>query len=269
MVKFFLGFFLFINIAYSDVLGVARSFLDENTYTSQRNLVNLLFSKKAKYTNSDFSVNSLLVLKTLKENGLLKFSYDQAQQLQLNFYTKNSPLLTMKIISNILENLGYTYYLSNYISKNSDNLTWSILVNTQNILDPIAFTNALKDAQCKVNFVKKDAMFEWSYDFDCKDANLQSIQLEKGRFEEFAKANRAYWFNVKDANSIYIKTDIKDNWFAFITFFDKDLHVKGQIDQNKDQKNLNVQIPKGVKYIKVEDKFSLDNIKRGISVKLD
>lgn len=269
MVKVFLGLLFCVSFAFSDVLGTVRTFLDSSTYRSQRNLVNVLFSDKSKYTSRSGNIDRLKIVRALKTNGLLKLSFHTAQQLKLSFDVKYNPLLTMKIINNVLEGLGYTYYLTNSINKHGDRLVWSILINTQNLVDPVSFSDMLASRNCRVLDIKKDGAFDWVYDIDAKNAKLKTIDIRRGRREVLGKSNSAYWFNVEGAKTIEIKANSRDNWFPLVTFFDKSLNALKEINSPKDQKELYIKILENVRYLKVEDKYLLDNIKRGLVVRLD
>lgn len=268
MVKVFLGLVLSFSFAFSDVLTTARTFLDSSTYRSQRNLINVLFSDKTKYIKNG-KTDSLAIVKTLKTNGLLKLSFHLAQQLKLTFDVSYNPLLSMKIINDTLESLGYTYYLTNSISKHAESLKWSILINTQNLVDPVSFSNMLISRNCIVENISKNGDFSWSYSIDAKNARLKTTDITRGKREVLSKPNRAYWFDVRGAKEIQIDAHPRDNWFPLVTFFDKSLNPIKEINSPEDKKELYVKIPENVAYLKVEDKYLLDNIKRGLTVRLD
>ncbi len=269
MVKVFFVLITILNIAFADVLGSAREFMDKATYSSQRNLLSVLFAKKSDYVDEFGKVDSLKVLKVLKKNKLLNLTFDSPKLLNLSFDTFYSPVLAMKIVNTSLESLGFNDYLVNYVKKNGNSLNWSISINTQNVVDPILLSDILLQRNCKILSINKQGEFTWRYELDFSNSSLKSIELEQGRRVVLGKPNKPYWFNVSGFKEVFFQAHNKDNWFALITFFDKDLHVIKQINQEEDVKSLHVQIPQNVVYLKVEDRYLLDNIKRGLVVRAE
>lgn len=270
MVRLSVLLLLFISFSHASILSTARTFLDQNTYKTQRNLINVLFSNKDQYTNKlTGHIDTLKIVKTLKTNGLLKLSYSSAKQLELFFDVSNHPLLSMKIINNILQSLGYTYYLTSSIHKHGDNLRWKIVINTQNLVDPIIFSNMLQQRNCSILHISKDGEFSWSYEINTKDAKLKTTPLQKSRTTVLPKPNRAYWFDVQGGKTLSIEANKKDHWHPMVSFFDKKLNTLYEINMHRKRRLLKVKIPKNIKYIKVDDKYLLNNIKRVLVIRLD
>ncbi|PID47451.1 MAG: hypothetical protein CR967_04440 [Proteobacteria bacterium] len=270
MVRIFLALILCFSFSFGDILGNVRSFLDARTYGSQRNMINVLFAKKSKYIDGQTGeVNSLAILRTLKDNGLLNFSFKSAEQLKISFDIAHSPLLAMKIINNTLDRLGYTYYLTDYISRQDKMLSWSILINTQSLLDPVVFSDMLIAQGVFVLDIRKENKFSWKYSMDFQDAKLKTMDIARNRQQNLPKPNRPYWINAHGAKNIYINAHHKDNWFPLVTFYDRDLNVLKEINLSQDKKRLHAKIDKDVTYVKIDDKYLLDNIKRGLVVRLD
>jgi hypothetical protein len=58
----------------------------------------------------------------------------------------------------------------------------------------------------------------------------------------------------------------RNHWYPYITFFDDNLGVLKIIKKDKIIKNMTTSIPYGTKYIKINDLYTLLNIKNGITV---
>lgn len=233
---------------------------------SQRNLINVLFAKQSNFILPSGEIDSLKVVSKLKENGLLKLSYKTAQPLRLNFEVSGSPLLSMKIITNVLEKLGYTYYISTKVSKHSLNLSWAILINTQNVLDPISFSRELIKRECKIQRVQRSGELFWQYNIDANSAMLLTASLLKGEENQLKKPNSPYWLDTRGITNLKIRARDKDNWYPNITFFDKNLIAFDAVIKDVETKELLIKIPQNARYIKIDDKFLLDNIKRGLLI---
>lgn len=268
MVRALLVFTLLFSFAFGSASSVASSFVDSATYSSQRNLINAIFSKESQFTRNG-QVDTYKVVKTLKANGLLKLSYATAVHLRLNFDVTYRPLLAMRIINDALEKLGYTYYLSTNINKHKANLSWGISINTQNILDPVLFSNELRKRGCAIKRIQKSGELYWSYNIDARNATLDTVPLNRGEEKQLRKPNIPYWFNVANASQMQLSANPRDSWYPELTFFDANLLAIGQISLDKKANSYSVKVPQNATYLKVDDKFLLDNIKRGLKVKLD
>jgi hypothetical protein len=75
-----------------------------------------------------------------------------------------------------------------------------------------------------------------------------------------------YFIMVENAKSIRVISRHLNNWFPYMTFFDKELNVLNVIEMTEIKKSLKVDVPLGTKYIKITDKYNLNNIKRGLSI---
>lgn len=258
-----------ISIATSDILEIVKNYIDPPTYRAKGKLIKILFADKTKYINQTTGeVNSVKIINTLKNNGLLSLSFQAAQTLNLTFHTNTKPLLSMRVINDVLESMGYTYYLTKSMSKNGDNIIWSVNLNTQNIVDPIVFREKLSQQGCQIHSIKKNGSFSWAYDIQTDNARLNALSLPSSIPQELGRPNRAYWLHVKGASGVRIKASPYDRWFPHITLFDNALVPIDEISLDTNKKNLDVKIPQNAKYIRIDDKFLLDNIKRGLEVTL-
>lgn len=244
--------------------------MDSKTYHANKKLLEALFKDESKYIDKlTGKVNTIAVANTLKDNGLLKLSFQNEKQLNITFDVDENPLLSMKIINNTLQRLGYTYYLTKSISRHSSTLSWTISMNTQNLIDPTSLANQLRKRGCKVKNVRKNGALNWTYDINSKNAKLKTISILRGERKELKKPSGAYWFGVSKIKEAEIEANAKDNWFPKVTFFDKSLHPMEETVEDKDKKRVSIKIPQNAFYMRIDDKFSLDNIKHGLIVRLN
>lgn len=270
MVRFFCIVALVFSFGFGDVLGVARTFMDSKTYHTNKKLIEALFEDESKYIDkATGKIDTIVVANTLKSNGLLKLSFQNVKQLNITFDVDENPLLSMKIINNTLQRLGYTYYLTKSISRHSNNLSWTISMNTQNLIDPTSLANQLRERGCRVESVRKNGELNWTYNINSKNAKLKTISILMGERKELKKPSGAYWLDISQAKEAEIEAVVKDNWFPKVTFFDKSLHPIEQTLEDEDKKRVSIKIPQNVVYMKIDDKFSLDNIKHGLIVRLN
>lgn len=267
MVKFLILPLLLCTIAIGDILETVKKYIDPPTYRAKESLIRVLFAKEDKYINkATGKLDTISIVNTLKQNGLLSLSYEGAQTLSLTFKINAKPLLSMRLINDTLESLGYTYYLTKSIAKNGNDISWSINLNTQNIVDPIMFRKQLRAQGCQVNSIKKNGAFSWVYDISTDNATLKTTPISHGATKDLGRPNKPYWLHVKSAKGIRMVANQNDRWFPHITLFDDSLIPVHEIRSDQNRKNLYVKIPQNAKYIRIDDRFLLDNIKRGLQV---
>ncbi len=262
-------FLLIANFALADVLGTVRSLMDSKTYHSKQSIIQALFKDESKFMDENGKIDTIAITNTLKQNGLLKLKFSKARTQSITFDVANNPLLFMKIINDSLEELGYTNYLTQSISKNNGELSWTIDVSTQNLIDPSSLTKRLKERKCGIINVKKIAHMHWAYDIDAKNAKLKTIPILVGQQKQLQRPNGVYWLKVPTAKKAKIATRGGDHWFAKVTFFDKHLNPIEEKVSQKSTRSFLVNIPNNAYYMRLDDQFALWNIKHGLSVTLN
>ena len=66
--------------------------------------------------------------------------------------------------------------------------------------------------------------------------------------------------------SISFRSRIADRWHPSIVFYNDKLHIVKDYSTQSVTNTLKMKIPRDAKYVKVADLYTLDNIKRGISI---
>lgn len=243
--------------------------MDPSTYSTKRNLINALFSKNSKFTNRlTRQSDTLKILRVLKANGLLHLSYDSVKDMVVTFDTKGSPLLSLRIINDTLGDLGYNNYLTKSISKHEDTLSWSISIKANHMLDPVEFSKKMVALGCQIRRIQRSGEFYWNYKIDTKNGVLKTIPISLNERKSLRKPNHPYWVKVYGASKAQLVANSADNWFPKIVFFDRFLKPLEELNESVEKKSLNIPIPQTAFYMKISDKFKLDNIRRGLTIRL-
>lgn len=243
------------------------SFMDNKTYQESKNLVQFLFLEKSNYYTSSGKINKLAILETLKTNGLIELFSKKPEEIELIFSTKDNPLVFMRIISQSLNSMGYSFFLTKRVYKTPVEFIWHISIQTQNIPNPIDLNENLKLNSSFIEDIAKDGNI-WSYEINSENAVINSQIIPKKIQVELKKPMNPYWIRVDGASSISFKSHLADFWFPKASFFDKNLKLIERIEIDSRKKSLKLAVPKNAFYIKVEDLYLLENIKRGLSVTL-
>ena len=256
---------LFADTALQDKI---KSYIGDVKYETQKNLIQVLFAQNSEFTKTNGEIDSVKVIGILKKNGLMKLLYDKPIQLRLAFRTTSDPVIFLKIINESLETMGYNYFLTNNALKDASGFVWEIYLQTEHVVDPVAFASALELRGCSVNNIVKNDDHYWFYDIDSRNAYLSAKKLESGVTTNLGKPIKPYWINVKNAKEMSVSVHAGDKWFPDVVFFDENLHVLGDTKSDESMRSLKMKIPKGTVYIKMSDAFMLENIKHGLSLQI-
>ena len=71
---------------------------------------------------------------------------------------------------------------------------------------------------------------------------------------------------IDTANAINITSKSGNRWHPNVVFYDNELNVIEIVKENSLQKSLRLDVPIDTKYIKIDDIYTLTNLRRGLSV---
>jgi len=71
---------------------------------------------------------------------------------------------------------------------------------------------------------------------------------------------------VANTNAINITSNSGNQWHPNVVFYDQKLEVIEIYKEDSLKKNLRLDVPAQTKYIKIDDLYSLSNLRRGISI---
>jgi hypothetical protein len=165
--------------------------------------------------------------------------------------------------------MGYYYYFTKESSfdTNSGQLVWTIVFNTEYILDPFILVQELKSRNCKILNVTRQKDDFWKYNIDVNFAKIdEAIKIDNNEKVIFQKPLRAYFIEVTNASKLHIISRNLNHWFPYIAFYNEHLKVLKVIKKDRIYKGYRTNIPPKTKYIKITDLYTLINIKRGLSI---
>lgn len=266
-----IAFLLFFALSWVEATQLNEkiaSFIGEKEYKVQKNLIRILFKDETDFLHDDNNVNDIKVLEKLKESGLLKLFYEKPQTLNLSFFTKNDALIFMRVINETLSSMGYNYFLTKKAVKNADGFIWEIIISTEHIVDPIIFSDMMKLRGCFLESIDRVNENEWKYRVNTENIKIDATKIEANTTVKLKKPIKPYWIDVQDMKSISFVSKLADKWHPNIVFFDQKLHIVSDYQKDEVTNKLKLRIPTDSRYVKIADMYTLDNIKRGISVYL-
>lgn len=236
-------------------------------FNENKSLINYLFQdNSAFYSNG--RINYITVMEKLKENGLLKVGLERPEDISITFRISNDPIKSMKIISDSLTALGYYHYFTKNLIYDEDNtITWTINLKTEAAIDPLMLSKELAKNNCKFIDIKQEGFIKWMYAIDTSNSILSNAYvITNNERVNFRKPLSPYFIKVENAKIINIISKYGNEWFPQVVFYDKHLNILSIVKEAEKMDSLQLAIPEETNYIKIEDIYTLANIKRGLSV---
>ena len=236
-------------------------------YSQNKGLIDHLFADGDAYYRSG-SINYIAVMQKLKNNGLLKMGYNKPQDISITFNISHDPIKSLKIISDSLKSLGYYHYFTKHLVYNEDStLTWTINLKTEAAIDPLMLSAELAKHNCKFVDIRKEGYTKWMYTINTSNSIISKAKvISAGEKVDFRKPLKPYFVKIDNARSIDILSKPGNQWFPHVVFYDEHLNILNIVKEDSKHNNLQLEIPEETEYIKIEDIYTLSNIKRGLSV---
>lgn len=273
MVKILLSLFLLFSLCVADLMAAQeddldtkiQSLMDSSAYEKNKDYIKIIFSPKSSFYSKD-RINVVKVVQTLKENGLLNLHFASPQELNLNFQTSGSPLFFVKMLSNSLQDIGYYRYVTKASNLDDSEFTWSIALTSEYATDPILLQNELSKKGCTIIDIQRISAREWTYVIDMSQGYLNIDSLSGGTDVTLKRSLYAHWLEISKVNYITIKSTPRNDWYPYVAFYDKSLHLLELVKKDAKQTEIALEVPKYAKYMKVSDLYSLKNIKDDLFV---
>ncbi|MDD2697396.1 MAG: hypothetical protein PHF17_01205 [Arcobacteraceae bacterium] len=240
--------------------------LSQEIYDSNKNLIDEVFENKSFYLQNNH-INYNKLIQTLKSKSLLEFTVPEQSEVKVLFHIKNGDKKGFKILKNVLSNIGYSYYFTDFIKKDNDEIIWQIRFTSDYTFDSYNFNDELSKFQAHITDINRVTLTNWEYSIDAKNgilADLKTISLDEKI--SLPMPLEPYYLAIPNSKELLIASSQGNSWVPKISFYDNELNALGTIEMNKVYEGLKVLIPQNTKYIKISDRYSLLNIKRGLSV---
>ncbi|MFT7860034.1 MAG: hypothetical protein ABXS93_03765 [Sulfurimonas sp.] len=237
-----------------------KEFVSPNTYEENRAFIDAIFDPKSAFYKND-RVDSVKVIQTLQDNGLLDLFFKTPQEIRLNFRTNGSPIFFVKIISDTLTALGYYKYVTVASKRDASEFVWSVNLTSEYATDPLILQKELAKKMCEIVDIQRSSAKEWSYLIDISNARLNVKELESGENFTLKRSLYEHWLNVSKIKHLSIQSSHRNRWYPYIAYYDSSLHLLKVIKKDTIHKTLELTIPKNSAYVKISDLYTLKNIR--------
>lgn len=258
------AFFTFIqaNSLHSEL----ENILGQNSYYAKKKFLNILFKDKEKYRiGSQVDIHKVLL--TLKENNLMHLDFKKNRNLYLTFATKqNNPLIFMKMIHNSLNALGYSVPETQKVMRDSSGFLYKVSIKTSSAVDPVLFAEELKKQGCYISKMKRYSKTNWRYNININNIDIVQRDIPYKQKIKLKRPLNPYWIDIEGARNLVLNSSRANSWHPYIVFYDRDLKILDTISKEIKSYNERLTVPRSAKYVKISDIYTLENLKRGLSI---
>lgn len=254
--------------AYSNLLHEKIiNILGDNSYTRNKIFINKIFSNQTNFYKNG-SLDIYKVIHTLQSNGLLKLKFDSPMEFNIVFTAETSPIFLLRSINKSLASMGYSYWTTNEASYQENVAKLRISLMTEHIVDPIALLNELQKSGFVSISVSRDSDNQWTYELLLMDSKIPDSRfISKGNSLLITEVVGEYWLELGSSEGrLEIATRNNRSFNPSIVFFDKDLNIL-EVQNLSRRSNVNINVVKNTKFIKIKDSVSHVNINSGINVR--
>lgn len=254
--------------AYSNLLHEKIiNILGDNSYTRNKIFINKIFSNQTNFYKNG-SLDIYKVIHTLQSNGLLKLKFDSPMEFNIVFTAETSPIFLLRSINKSLASMGYSYWTTNEASYQENVAKLRISLMTEHIVDPIALLNELQKSGFVSISVSRDSDNQWTYELLLMDSKIPDSRfISKGNSLLITEVVGEYWLELGSSEGrLEIATRNNRSFNPIIVFFDKDLNIL-EVKNLSRRSNVNINVVKNTKFIKIKDSISPVNINSGINVR--
>nr|MBC8238449.1 hypothetical protein [Candidatus Sulfurimonas ponti] len=125
----------------------------------------------------------------------------------------------------------------------------------------------LAKSGCSVIDVLKKKAGEWEYSINMSEAHLNIPSLVSGEEFILKRSLYAHWLNIATIQNLSIRSSFRDDWYPQISYYDQQLHLLKVLQKDKKTRSILLVMPKGARYIKISDMYTLKNVKDNLILK--
>ncbi len=243
-----------------------KDLLGNSDYNTHKNLINHIFSNEANfYTNNQIDYTK--IIQELSNNGVLKLNLPSTQNISITFNVNKYPKKSSKNLGDILRALGQHNFIVQEEIVVNNNLKWTIQVKTAAAISPLRLSQELQSINCRIVDIKREGDYNWNYSIDTSDSSVYRAEdLINNKDLSLKKPLKPYMIKVSNAKVITIKSSSGNIWYPNVVFYDEALNIIGIYEENSLHKSFRLEVPNNTKYIKIDDLYTLANMKQGINI---
>ncbi len=266
MVKHFFLIFLISITLYSKSIDTAiKDIVGKKEYSAKKKLIDILFKDKDLFVSGDY-LDYEKILQKLRDENLLNLK-KTSSPLRVAFTTKQKNLqIFIKVIKDTLLSLGFNDIYTIKSIRRGRKFVWIVSLGNTYMLDPLLFAKSMKEKNIFIEDMKRYTDTNWNYVLNIEEAIVVPKKLEYNDMIKLQKTLSAYWINIKDSKKVQIQSSVNNSWHPYVVLYNKDLKIISSIRKNRSTGKLELNIPADAAYLKIDDFYTMKNIKDGLSI---
>ncbi|MDY0052308.1 MAG: hypothetical protein RBR65_07185 [Aliarcobacter sp.] len=266
MIKKFILLASFSIFANADLNEKIQNILGYADYNTHKNLVNHQFANQNAYYSNGY-VNYARLTQELENNGLLKLNFASTQNIDVTFNVQGNTKKSIKNLTDILKVLGHQYFITQDETVVDNTFKWTIKVKTAAAISPLRLSQELQSINCNIIDIKREGNYKWDYSIDMSNSTIYKAEnLFDNKQLSLKKPTKPYMIMFGNSSSIFINSNAGNTWYPSVVFYDKDFNVLEIHEESSLHDSLKLSVPNNTKYIKIDDLYTLANLKRGINI---
>lgn len=260
---------LLLASAYGDLIDEkVRSLVDPNSYLQHQRLIEILFREKREFHIDENRIDSVKIVTTLKENGLLDIFYNgEPKEIKATFRTIKNQNFFLKAVKDSLTDLGYNFTIVSSVKKEKLFFEWTITYRSDHAIDPALLFKRISNYGINIDDISK-TKDDWFYLLSASNIVLPeatSLTLNDPSAKLLLVPSGEYWVEIpENTQKITIKRRTGAIWFPYIAFYDQDFKILSVVAYNEAKRSISIKGSHGSKYMKITDNYTTENLKHGI-----
>ncbi|MDA7817159.1 hypothetical protein N9A28_03095 [Sulfurimonas sp.] len=271
MVKPFFLFLLLVSSVFSNEIAQEtndnelfekiKTFVEPKVFVKDRGFIDTIFSPTKDYYLDEGKVDTIKVIKNLKNNGILNLFFDKPREVNISFKTSGNSQFFVKIMSDTLQNIGYYRYVTTESILDASGFIWRIALTSEYAADPLILSQELQKSNCVITDVIRHSPTDWTYVIQMQDAKLNTSVLMDGMEYELKRSLYSYWLDVSKIKKLKITSSYRNSWYPYIAYYDKSMKLLRVIRRDIKRRVITLDMKQDTHYLKISDIYTLKNIK--------
>ncbi len=230
----------------------------------QRNqaVLNAVFLDQNRYLRNGM-VDVVKVVQVLDRIGLIQKDFPTPQKHEIVFKAYSHPYLFFKVAFDALKAADLFEYEIVNMQKNEQEYLLHIAYTSSHLADPVVIARYFAKSDMGVVHIQKNQN-SWEYTIDADNGVFVAPKLLHKL--KIAPIRKAVWVYVQNSEKIVIFSALGNRWFPKIFIYDRWLRPIDIVQKDHKSFQLSLKLPKGSYYIKISDKFTVKNIKNGLTI---
>ena len=242
-----------------------KAFTGEQVFLENERFISIIFSDGESYFKNG-RLDVVVVVQTLKENGLLELFFDHPKTFSLSFRASGAPIFFVKLMQDTLQSMGYFRFVTAEVQSTNDAFIWKVNITSEYLTDPVVFKEALAKHGCSIVDIEIKDPLHWEYEIDSQHGYLDVPSISPSRSVTMHRFLDAHWLNVHTVKRLRV-TSLKGNyWYPYIAYYDRSMRLLKVYKRDSKTYQISLNLPKSTYYIKFDDLYTLKNMKNGLQV---